>query len=457
MHTPKPPRLHRRRFLAGAAGLAGILRFTHSATAQNLNRNSSPSDLKITDMRSVLIASNYDYPIIRIDTNQGVYGLGEVRDAGREGTALVLKPHLLGRNPLQIEPILDRIRNFVNHQRMGGGYSAVDMALHDIAGKVYNVPAWRLVGSKYRDKIRIYCDTTESRDPKIYGERMKKRKEAGFTFFKMDLGTRLVADRPGAVQDNGVATPKGLEYLCEYIQAVRDAIGWEAPLGSDHFGPLNAKDSIRYARAFEPYNLAWAEDMIQVGHLGPGGDSPKNWRAYRELTRATVTPIATGESLFGLAEGFKDLIDHRAVDIIHPDPLTSGAIRETKRIGDYASLHGIETAIHFAGSPVGCMASVHMAATLKDMLAMENHAVDIPWWDDLVSGPSKPIVEAGHIAVPDTPGLGVELNEDVVKEHIRKGGYFEPTPQYDDYILDRFRRGGPYPHLDEHGNLVNTL
>ena len=165
-----------------------------------MNRNSAPSQLKITDMRSVLVASNYDYPIIRIDTNQGVYGLGEVRDAGREGTALVLKPHLMGRNPLQIEPILDSIRNFANQQRMGGGYSAVDMALHDIAGKVYGVPAWRLIGSKYRDKIRIYCDTDQSKDPKIFAERLEEaRKELGFTFFKMDLGTSLVADRPGAV------------------------------------------------------------------------------------------------------------------------------------------------------------------------------------------------------------------------------------------------------------------
>ncbi|MBI1897598.1 MAG: mandelate racemase/muconate lactonizing enzyme family protein [Acidobacteria bacterium] len=447
-------RLSRRQLLAAAA-LPGVFRMTeHLACAQTLNKNSAPSQLRITDMRSVLVASNYDYPIIRIDTNQGVYGLGEVRDAGREGTALVLKPHIKGRNPLQIEPILDSIRNFSNHQRMGGGYSAVDMALHDIAGKVYNVPAWRLVGSKYRDKIRIYCDTDQSKDPKVFAERLRKRKQQGFTFFKMDLGTSLVADRPGAVNSYNTATPKGLQYLCEYIQAVREQIGWDAPLAADHFGPLSLNDSIRYARAFEPYNLAWAEDMIQVGHLGAGGDAPKNWRAYRELSEATTTPIATGESLFGLEEGFKPLIDNRAVDIIHPDPLTSGSIRETKRICDYASLNGVQTAIHFAGSPVGCMASVHMAATLKDMLAMENHAVDIPWWGDLVTGPSKPIIDRGFITVPDTPGLGVELNEPVLKEHIRKGGYFEPTPQYDDYILDRFRRGGPYPHLDEHGNPV---
>lgn len=458
-HTRVP--ISRRNWIARTAAFAGIFQWAkEEATAQpqrpreGYNRNSSPSQLRITDMRSVLVASNYDYPIIRIDTNQDVYGLGEVRDAGREGTALVLKPHLVGRNPLQIEPILDSIRNFAGHQRLGGGYSAVDMALHDLAGKVYGVPAWRLIGSQYRDRIRIYCDTNESSNPKIYGERMKRRKDEGFTFFKMDIVPQMLAKIPGALNDRNVATPKGLDYMCEFIQAVRDAIGWEAPLAADHFGPLTVNDSIRYARAFEKYQLAWAEDMIQVGHLGAGGDSPKNWRAYKELKDSTSTPIATGESLFGLEEGFKALIDNSAVDIVHPDPLTAGAIRETKRIADYATMHGVQTAIHFAGSPVGCMACVHVAATLKDMLAMENHAVDIPWWGDLVTGPAKPIVNNGYIAVPNSPGLGIELNDGVVKEHIRKGGYFVPTPQYDDFIIDRFRIGGPYPHLDENGKPV---
>jgi len=129
-------------------------------------------------------------------------------------------------------------------------------------------------------------------------------------------------------------------------------------------------------------------------------------------------------------------------------------MRETKRIADYAALFAIPTAIHFAGSPVGCMATVHMISTIKDFVTMENHAVDIPWWDDLVNGPPKPIIQNGYIQVPDTPGLGVELNEEVVKQHLRIPGYFEPTPQYDKYILDDYRIGGPYPHLDEYGKPV---
>ncbi|MCX6636183.1 MAG: mandelate racemase/muconate lactonizing enzyme family protein, partial [Acidobacteria bacterium] len=259
-----------------------------------------------------------------------------------------------------------------------------------------------------------------------------------------------------AVNTRGVATEKGLKLLCEYLAAVRDGIGWDVPLAADHFGPLDVNDSIRYARAFEPYQLAWVEDPLQIGTLGHGGDAPHNWQAYKEIKEATTSPIATGESLFGLEEGFRPFIENRAVDIIHPDPLTSGALRETKRIADYASMYGIQTAVHFAGSPVGCMASVHMIATIKDFVVMENHAVDIPWWGDLVNGPSKPIIQNGYIQVPETPGLGVELNEEVVKQHLRVPGYFEPTPQFDKYILDDFRIGGPYPHLDEFGKPVVT-
>jgi L-alanine-DL-glutamate epimerase-like enolase superfamily enzyme len=442
--------MDRRTLLKSSAALWGgplLAGRAADAAPQKVNKLSSPSDLKITDMRACTVAANYDYPIIRIDTNQGVYGLGEVRDAGVKGIALILKAHILGKNPLQIDSILSEIRQFAGQGRMGGGYSAVDMALHDIAGKVYGVPAWRLIGEKRRDKIRIYCDTTGHKDPRIYAQRMLARKKLGFTFFKMDLYTSLVADRPGAVHENGAATEKGLGYLCEYIAAVRDAIGWDAPLAADHFGELTVNDAIRYARAFEPYQLAWAEDLIDY----------RDWRGLKTISDATTTPTLTGEDAFGLEEGFQNLIENRAVDIIQPDPETSGGLRETKRIAACADRHGIPVVLHFAGSPVGCMASVHLAATLSNFVVMENHAVDMPWWQDLATDVPKPIIRNGYITVPDRPGLGVELNADVVKEHLRYPGYFEPTPMYDDFIVSGFRRVGPWPHYDEDGNYVNAI
>ena len=167
------------------------------------------------------------------------------------------------------------------------------MALHDIAGKVYGVPAWRLLGSKYRDKVRIYCDTTPSKDPRVYADRLRRRKAMGFTFLKMDLGIDLVADRPGAVNASGAATERGLKYLCEYLEAVRAEIGYDVPLAADHFGRLSVNDCIRYARALEPYQLAWAEDFIGF----------QDWRGYKSISEATTTPILTGENAFGLEEG----------------------------------------------------------------------------------------------------------------------------------------------------------
>ena len=414
---------------------------------ERVNRNSAPSSLKITDMRACRIAANYDYPIIKMYTNQGVYGLGEVRDAGVEGIALILKHYVVGKNPLDIEGTLRPLRQFANHGRMGGGYSAVDMALHDIAGKVYGVPAYRLIGQKARDRIRIYADTTDSKDPKVYAERMKKRKEMGITFFKMDLHSNLVADRPGALNERGVCTAKGLGYLCEYIAAIRDVIGEGTPLAADHFGPLNVNDAITYARAFEKYQLSWAEDIVRW----------TNWQGLKEIKGSTTTPILTGEDIFGLRDGFDRLIDNQAVDAIHPDIETSGGLLETKRIADAADMAGIQVAMHHAGSPVGAFAGYHCAATFRNFLAMENHALDMPWWQDLVKGVPKPVIDKGYVAVPESPGLGLELNDDVMKEHLRQPGYFEPTPMFDDAIVSGFAPGGAWPHFDEDGKWCNCV
>jgi L-alanine-DL-glutamate epimerase-like enolase superfamily enzyme len=441
-------KISRRRALHAATLGSAVFKATagQANTDRSVNRNSSPSDLKITDLRACRVAANYDYPIIKLYTNQDVYGLGEVRDAGVEGIALILKSHLLGRNPLDIQGTLKAIRPYAWHGRMGGGYSAVDMALHDIAGKVYNVPAHRLIGSKITDRVRIYADTTDHPDPKVYAKRMAARKAMGITFFKMDLHTSLVGDRPGAVDERGVATAKGLEYLCEYIQAIRDVIGWKAPLAADHFGPLTVKDSIRYGRAFEPYDLAWAEDFIDW----------RDWRGFKIVTDSTETTTLTGENTFGL-DGFKELIDNHSVDVIHPDPETAGGLLETKRIADYAAEHKMKTALHHAGSPIGAMCGVHVACTLTNFLAMENHALDIPWWQDLVTGIPKPIIKDGYITVPDRPGLGLELNDDVVKEHLRIPGYFEPTPFFNQELVAAFNFGKPWPHYDEEGKWCDCV
>jgi L-alanine-DL-glutamate epimerase-like enolase superfamily enzyme len=394
--------------------------------APPVNTRSAPSDLRITDIRGCTIAGaeRFVYPTIRIETNQGVSGLGEVFVLGNLEQALALKPYLVGKNPLQMEPILQSLRRFA-HQEASGGYSAIDIALHDIAGKVYGVPVWRLLGNKLRDRVQIYCDTRDDADPAVYGARMAARQTLGYTFFKMDLHTHLVADRPGAVHRNGAATERGLQYLCEIVAGVRDAIGWDAPLAADHFGNLSVKDCIRYARALERYQLAWAEDMVPY----------TDWQGLKTISEATTTPLLTGEYGFGLREAFRPLIDQRAVDLIHPDVTVCGGLLELRRIAEYADLNGIPVALHACNGPIAQIASVHAAAVMTNFVALEYHAVECSFWSDLATGPGRPCVEDGCMRVPDAPGLGVELNDEVVMQHLTEPGYFEPTPMYDRPIL----------------------
>ena len=165
-----------------------------------VNGASKPSDLKITDLRVATIkGAPMTDPIIRIDTNQGIYGLGEVRDGASKTYALMLKSRLLGENPCNVDKIFRKIKQFGGESRQAGGVCGIEMALWDLAGKAYNVPVYQMLGGKFRDKIRCYADTTESDDPKIYGDRLKKRKEQGFTWLKMDLGIDLMKDVPGTI------------------------------------------------------------------------------------------------------------------------------------------------------------------------------------------------------------------------------------------------------------------
>src|SRR5215510_8609305 len=269
---------------ASALALGGGLLMDEPLEAypKAVNTNSSPSTLKITDMRVATIVKPgpSPCPIIRLDTNQGVYGLGEVRDGASATYALFLKSRIVGEIPLQLDRVFRKIKQFGGHARQGGGVCAVEMALWDIAGKVYNVPVYAMLGGKFRDKIRLYADTEESKDPKIYAERMKERKEGmGLTWLKMDLGIEMVANTPGTVTNptdinqweahqlphpllGMEVTDKGIAMLEQCVAAVRDAVGMEIPLSMDHLGHLGAKSIIRLGRAYEKYNLSWMEDVI---------------------------------------------------------------------------------------------------------------------------------------------------------------------------------------------------
>ena len=335
-----------------------------------------------------------------------------------------------------------------------------------------------MLGGKYRDRIRIYCDTSESPDPKVFAEQVKTRIQVdGFTWFKLDIGIQRLNGIPGTISQplgsdldqvlqpapgrggaavgggRGAAgtpagggagaqgqpsrgmrgqrrehtftgvelTDKGVALMQEHLLQVREVIGYDIPLSTDHFGSMGMKSIIKLGKAFEKANLAWMEDTVPWYRT----------ELLKEIHDAIGVPLCTGEDIY-LKAPFEVLCKEHAVDIIQPDLSTAGGILETKRIVDMAQEYGVPTAFHCAATPVCTMANIHCAAASEGFMVLECHGVDVPWWDSLVDGVEKPLIKKGFIRVPDGPGLGIRLNETAVKEHMDKAvGYFEPTPEWD--------------------------
>jgi L-alanine-DL-glutamate epimerase-like enolase superfamily enzyme len=444
-----PPLDRRSFFRTLGVSAAGAVALTGDAAAQaaaavvqsNVRRASEPSALKITDLRVAVIAgAPMTCPLVRIDTNQGISGLGEVRDGAHETYALFLKSRILGENPCNVDRVFRKIKQFGGPARQAGGVCAVEMALMDLAGKAWGVPCWQMLGGRFRDRVRLYADTTSRKDPKEQARLLKERMDRGITYLKQDFGIGLMADVPGTLsmpagtslsQGDRVMHPftgieitdKGVAWLSDWVGQIREVIGMEIPLSTDHYGHISVNSCIKLARAMEKWNLAWMEDMVpwQFGEQ------------MKQIRDSTTVPILTGEDIY-LKEPFIELIDMGAVDMIHPDLASSGGLIETKKIGDYAMEHGVAMAMHFAGTPVSFMANVHCAAATENFVALEHHSMDVTWWESLVrTTGGHPLVEKGFAIVPDSPGLGVELNDEVAKEHLRpKSGYFDPTPEWND-------------------------
>ena len=447
----------------------------YEQTLAHVNTNSKPTDLKITDMRFVdIVGAPMHCTLLRIETNQGITGYGEVRDGASKLYAQMLKRFLIGENPCNIDKIFRRIKQFGGQSRQAGGVCGVELALWDIAGKAYGIPVYQMLGGKFRDKVRMYCDTdVDGKDTGLnMGDALKKRIEKhGYTMLKMDLGINQLWDVEGGLcapvgfleqygytakmareakargdkaaarwwanrnyDVNNIAHPftgihitkKGFDYLENYVKEVRSVIGYEIPLSIDHFGHIGVEDCIKLANRLENYNMCWLEDMIP-------------WQLteqYVRLHNASTTPIATGEDIY-LLENFKPLLDNRAVSIIHPDILSSGGIYETKKIGDYAEECGVAMALHMAETPVACLAAVHVAAASNNFLGLEFHSNDVDWWSDMVKDTEKPKIVDGFMAVPEKPGIGIdELDDEVLAEHIHPEipGLWESTDEWNDWI-----------------------
>ena len=387
--------------------------------------------MKITDLKCAVIGQN---PVIRINTDEGVYGYGQA-----ENTKPYLKPHvlfykqyLIGEDPTNVERVMMKIRRMGSFKPWGSAVSAIEMALWDIAGKASGLPVYKLLGGKVRDKVRVYNGGVrfpmQGYNPEDYAEDMRKMKAAseGFTIIKSPIGfhsamphqiSNFSYDEPrvGAPHANrGLLTEKSMKHIIACVEAMKSVLGDEIGLALDCGPGWMVSDAIRVARALEPLNLMWMEDLI-TGDYTPYTLAD----VYREVTQATSTPIHTGEQIY-LRQNFKELIERHAVRIIGPDPEDIGGLAELKWVTEYADLHGIMMAPHgvFDGL-IGLAALVQVCATLpQNYIAFEYPIAKPEWWYDIIEGLPNPIVKEGLIEVWDTPGLGVDFNVGQARQYL---------------------------------------
>lgn len=393
--------------------------------------------MKITDIQTTIIEGNFDWIIVKVYTDSGVSGLGEIYagTAGRRMTDL-LKPFIIGEDPLDVDRLYWRMYSAFQREvgaSLLAAISGVETALWDIAGKEMGVPVYRLLGGKYRDQVRVYADCAAGEGdedvkeeeirlgpvvlkgvhtPEAYAAKAVKVKAQGFDALKFDLD---LPDRYKQDRYNGAIGPEEMKLKVKLVDSVRAAIGTNVDLAVDCHWQYNVKDAITLARKLEPYDLLWFEDPIHS----------ENADAMLKVSQRSPIPVCTGEHRVS-RHGFRDLIEKQAADVISPDVQKAGGILETKKIADHADEYYIPLAPHNIASPVGTMAAVHASASFPNFLLLEYHANDIPWWGDLVKPKGGSLVQNGRIAVPSRPGLGVELDEAEMQKHLKKGSQLLP-------------------------------
>jgi len=396
--------------------------------------------MKITDLKCAVIGNN---PVVRITTDAGIHGLGEV-----EASKTYLKPHIMfykrfimGDDPTDVERVMRKIRRLGAFKPWGSAVSAIEMALWDIAGKAAGLPVYKLLGGKCRDKVRVYNGAVRfsmaGHTPDDYAENMRKMKASpeNFCIIKQGIGfhgpmANVIPDfyygdtQPRGFHANaGLLTGKGLKHIIACVEAMKDVCGDAVGLALDCGPGFTVPDAIRLGRALEPLNIMWLEDLI-TGDYRPYVMAD----VFREVTQSTSTPIHTGEQIY-LRHNFRELIEGHAVNIVGPDPCDIGGIAELKWVAEYADLHGILMAPHGTGDGViGLAALVNVAATLpENYIAFEYPVGNPSWWYDIVSGLPDPIVKDSFIDLWDTPGMGVDLIPEKAAQYLSEEdkGFFD--------------------------------
>lgn len=381
--------------------------------------SSAPSDLKITDIKCGYIRGGHSL-FVKIYTNQGIIGHGEGVDA-TPGTYHLVKmfgQRIKGKSPLNVNRLFEDIRRsgFFEGAQAGMYVSvltAVETALWDLTGKALGLPVYQLLGGKFRDKIRVYCDTAlyQSKLPKPseFAEAALEAKKMGFNAVKFDLDQREDPNKYDLY--NWTASNGELQRMYDQMAAAREAVGPNIDICADMHGRYDAITGQQVAKIMEPLKLMWLEEPIPA----------ENPEAYKIIADSTSTPICAGENHY-LAYGFRRLLEMGAVDIIMPDLQKCGGLGESQRIANLANLYYVPFAPHMVASYLGAMASCHVCASVPNFMILEWQIYfhKDPMFKEIVTF-DGPMVENSYIKLSEKPGIGVEINEEGMKKYATPG------------------------------------
>jgi len=413
--------MNRREFLRTAAGAGFLLAGPHHRAVA-----AQKGKMKITDVKIMIIRGTWDWNLIKIETDSGLYGIGEAY-WGWGVKDLVLnkmKDIVVGEDPLNV----DKLYTKMLMQSAGAGAiagvtitaaSGIEIALWDLCGRILETPVCNLLGGRFRDRVRFYRTMQVPRgdvnDMKVMRDHVlsAKAEKWGWTAFKFQGdGIPPRADpgytEPGHDRYGRALTHADIRRIVKNMETVRETLGPDGDFGVEAHWKYDARDVITLARALEPVNPMWLEDPVP----------PENTDVMKRVTDAVNIPICTGENLYGRA-GFRKLIELQACDAVHIDIPKSGGLLEAKKISDMAEMYGIWTAAHNPASPVGTIASCHAASAMRDFRVHEL-ANWVDWFPDLVVR-EGPFWKDGYFTIQDKPGYGVEINPDVAKAHLAPG------------------------------------
>ncbi|HZT31662.1 MAG TPA: mandelate racemase/muconate lactonizing enzyme family protein [Bryobacteraceae bacterium] len=411
--------LSRRGFLGAAVG-GGFLSGYHRLAAADKKR------LKIRDVQTMVLQGPRTYTLVKVVADDGSYGIGEAYGSpgvGVKEQIHAIGPWLAGKDPLEIDTIYTFLdaqgRDLAGSRTDGSAHSlmraasGIEMALWDLAGKILGVPAATLLGGRFRTKVRVYDHAAPRNmlDKASCREWAAKVKAdpSGFTAHKFGFPHTNPSTDKARDRTNRVLTTRELIQLAQGFENCREAIGWDHDIMVHCHWEYDLRTAIQIAQAIEPIKPMWFEDPLQVEYSS----------VWTRLCEASRVPICTGENL-ARRQGFKDFIINQGCDILHPDLRNSGGFLETKRIADMADVYGLPMATHNTGSQLHTWATCQWAASIRDYLACETVTGQGGWMDEVLAL-DGPYIRDGFMRVTEKPGLGVDLNPDVVKAHLAAG------------------------------------